>query len=189
MSDAKQRGIHLIEIQPYYSIVFPRVLHVLTGSSQTSHRRAAAYAIHRALVPQKMAKNSAEATFAIHRLLHEPFLHDSTSIEKPSFPVSNLPRATLDAIVTLVGNAEPSPPFISKLLSPIVVPLYGLWYDLSNHKTVDPRLREAVLALLKSWAKIVDQFEGEQVLMLVIEGRKFWDWRFDSEGNFWKVPR
>lgn len=69
------------------------------------------------------------------------------------------------------------------------MPLYGLWYDLSNHKTVDPRLRESVLGLLKSWAKIVDQFEGEQVLLLVIEGGKYWDWEFDSEGNFWKVPR
>jgi hypothetical protein len=74
-------------------------------------------------------------------------------------------------------------------LSPIILPLYGLSYDLSKHKTADPHLRESVLGLLKSWAKLVDQIEGEQVLLLVIEGGKSWDWKFDSEGNFWKEAR
>ena len=69
------------------------------------------------------------------------------------------------------------------------MPLYGLSYDLSNCKTADPQLRESVFGLLKSWAKIVDEFEGEQILFLVIESGKTWDWKFDPEGDFWKVPR
>lgn len=69
------------------------------------------------------------------------------------------------------------------------MPLYGLSYDLSNHRTVEPQLKESVFGLLKSWANIVDQFEGDQVLLLLIESGKNWDWRFDAEGNFWKVPR
>jgi len=154
-----------------------------------SHRRAAAFAIYRTLLPKKVSKSSTEAIYTIQHLLHDPFLLHSTSIEESSTPPSNRPRAALDAIVTLVGNSEPSPTFISKLLSPIIMPLYGLSYDLSNHRTVEPQLKESVLGLLKSWANIVDQFEGDQVLLLVIESGKTWDWKFDSEGNFWKVPR
>jgi hypothetical protein len=74
-------------------------------------------------------------------------------------------------------------------LSPIIVPLYELSHDLSNYRTVEPRLKESVLGLLRSWAKIVDSLEGDQVLLLMIESGKNWDWRFDSDGNFWKVPR
>ena len=154
-----------------------------------SHRRAAAFAIYRALLPKKVTKTSTEATYTIHRLLHDPFLRHPTSIEESSVPLSNRPRGALDTIVTLIGNAEPSPTFISKLLSPIIMPLYGLSHDLSNHRTVEPQLKESVLSLLRLWAKIVDQFEGDQVLMLIIESGKNWDWKFDSEGNFWKVTR
>lgn len=131
-----------------------------------------------------MTRTSAKASSSILALLHTPFLElpkEERGQQAPSL------QETLEAIVTLLANAEPSPTFISKLLSPLIATLYGLWYGISQHKIVDAQLKESVLGLLKSWAKIVNQREGQEILWSVIEVGKECDWKFDVEGNFWKI--
>lgn len=86
-------------------------------------------------------------------------------------------------------NAEPSPTFVTKLLSSLIAPLYRMSYDFSRFKTADPQLRESILSLLKSWAKIVDENEGTSVLWALSENDDEGEWRFDVEGNMWKAPR
>jgi hypothetical protein len=173
--------------QEYYEEIFPRVLHLLTKSTQTSHKRAAAFAVYRGLVPEKVTQTSAKASSSILALLHASFLELPLPTEgRIGQPTPNL-KETLEVIVTLLANAEPSPIFISKLLSPLIATLYGLSYDISQHRTVDPQLKGSVSGLLKSWAKIVNQVEGQDILWSVIDGGKECDWKFDVAGNFWKI--
>lgn len=89
-------------------------------------------------------------------------------------------------MVVLMSNTEPSPLFISRILSPIVPVLYALSYDFDHYKATDPQLKESVTGLLVSWGKIVDQTEGSRILWSIIEGGKDYEWRFDLEGNLWK---
>lgn len=173
--------------QEYYGQIFPRVLRVLTKSTQTSHKRAAAFAVYRGLVPEKVTQTSAKASSSILALLHAPFLELPLPKEGRSGQPPPNPQETLEVIVTLLANAEPSPIFISKLLSPLIATLYGLSYDISQHKTVDPQLKESVSGLLKLWAKIVNQIEGQDILWSVIDGGKECDWKFDMTGNFWRI--
>jgi len=91
--------------------------------------------------------------------------------------------------MTLLLNAETSPTLVTKLLSPLIATLYRMSYDLSRFKTADPQLRESVLSLLKSWAKIVEENEGASVLWALSENDNDCEWKFDAEGNFWKAPR
>ncbi|KAF8974323.1 hypothetical protein BDZ97DRAFT_1900021 [Flammula alnicola] len=79
------------------------------------------------------------------------------------------PREALWSMTVLISNTEPSPVFISKILSPII-----------------PALYESVNGLLISWGKIVDHMEGSNILWGIVEGGKHYDWKFNMEGHFWK---
>jgi hypothetical protein len=137
-------------------------------------------------MPLKKRQHSAYASHIILISLHKPFLDFSDAqYQSSDHSFLEAPSALL-ALTTLLSNAEPTPAFISKLLSPIIPSLYLLSYDLEKFKTADPRLRESITGLLLSWGKIVDENEGTRVLWSVVEGGKDGDWKFNLEGQFWK---
>jgi len=161
---------------------------VLVDSSHLGHKRAAAFAIHRALVPKKTTGTSIQASSTVLSLLQGPFLESPSSSQRCS-QASSRPRRALQTLITLLLNAEPSPTFVTKLLSSLIAPLYRMSYDLSRFKTADPQLRESILSLLKSWGKIVDENEGADVFWALSANDNEGEWKFDAEGHMWKAPR
>ncbi|KDR83776.1 hypothetical protein GALMADRAFT_236141 [Galerina marginata CBS 339.88] len=172
--------------QEYYRLIFPRVLKSLTSHFVT-HRRAAAYTFYRAVVPQKASLHQPRASVVLE-ILHSPFI-DRQHIENQQISRQPViwPREALLSLTNLVSNTEPSPLFISKILSPIVSSLYLLSYDLEQIKTVDPSLKESITSLLIAWGKIVDQTDGTNILWSIIRNGKDGQWKLNLEGQFWKI--
>jgi len=162
------------------------VFKLLVTESRTSYRRAAAFTIFRAIVPLKKSQHSTYASQAVLASLHNPF-HDFSDAQYQSSENSFLEaRSALLSLTILLSNTEPSPPFLSKLLSPIISSLYLLSYDLNKFKTADPQLKESITGLLLSWGKIVDENEGTQILWSIVDGGKGGEWKFNLEGQIWK---
>lgn len=137
-------------------------------------------------MPLKKRRYSTYAPQAVLAFLHRPF-HDFSDAQHPSSENSYLEaRSALLSLTILLSNTEPSPLFISTLLSPIISSLYLLSYDLNKFKTADPRLKDSIMGLLLSWGKIVDENEGTQILWSIVDGGKGGDWKFNMDGQFWK---
>lgn len=166
------------------------MLKLLINEARTSYRRAAAFTIYRAIVPQKPAPNQTYASSTVLEMLHKPLLEsvDALDQQKPE-PAALAPHEALSALTILLSNTEPSPTFIPRILSPVASALYSLLYDLDQVKTADPRLKESVIGLLVSWGKIVDEAEGSKTLWSIVEGDKDSDWKFNMEGHFWKAMK
>ncbi|KAJ3501037.1 hypothetical protein NLJ89_g9525 [Agrocybe chaxingu] len=174
--------------EEYYRAIFPRVIELLTSGAPTPYIRAAAFTVYRAVVPEKPGPHYAIASSTVLALLHGPFIQSvRIPVKEADMPSLN-PKRALASMVVLLTNTEPSPAFVSRMLSPVVPALYLLSFDLQRCITADPQLKESVTGLLKSWAKITDLNEGSPILWSIIEGGKENEWKFDSEGNFWKSP-
>ena len=118
-------------------------------------------------------------------MLHEPFLKLVDSSEQR--PANTMdPSEALSSISTLISNTEPSPIFISKILSPILASLYLLSYNLAQYKTADPQLKASVKGILLSWGKIVDQPEGINVLWSILEAVESSEWKYNTDGQLWR---
>ncbi|KAF9483931.1 ARM repeat-containing protein [Pholiota conissans] len=169
-----------MKAQEYYREIFPQVLKLLTSETQPKYKRAAAFVVFRAIVP-KNAQQSDVAIFVLD-MLHLPFLELDEEILQRDLS----PGDALWSLVVLMSNTEPSPQFISQILSPIIPALYALLYDFDHRKVTDPQLKEFVVGLLISWGKIVDQAEGSNILRSIIEDGRDYEWKFSLEGNFVK---
>ncbi|CAA7259732.1 unnamed protein product [Cyclocybe aegerita] len=172
--------------EEYYWAIFPRVIGLLTSGAPTPYIRAAAFTVYRAVVPEKAGPHYTIASSTVLALLHGPFLQSvGIPLKEADMPSLN-PKRALASMMVLLTNTEPSPVFVSRMLSPVVPALYLLFFDLQQCKTADPQLKESVMGLLKSWGKITDPIEGSPILWSIIEGGKENEWKFDLEGNFWK---
>lgn len=170
----------------YFSLIFPRVIHLLSSNMPASHRQAASFVIYRAVIPKKQSQHH-NASSIVLAMLHDPFLKlVDLSEQKPANTIE--PSDALSAICTLISNTEPSPIFISKILSPILASLYLLSYNLTQYKTADPQLKASINGLLLSWSKIVDQPEGINVLWSILEGGKSSEWKYNADGQLWRFP-
>jgi hypothetical protein len=170
--------------QEYFSVIIPRVIHLLSSNMPASHKHAASFTIYRAIVPKKQGQYR-DASSIILSMLHDPFLKlVDSSEQKP--PNTMEPSEALSTISTLISNTEPSPIFISKILSPILAPLYLLSYNLAQYKTADPQLKMSINGLLLSWGKIVDQPEGVNILWCILEEGQSSEWKYDTDGQLWR---
>ena len=149
-----------------------------------SHKQAASFAIYRAIIPKKQAQHQ-DASSIVLAMLHDPFLKlVDSSEQKPANTME--PSEALSSISTLISNTEPSPIFISRILSPIVASLYLLSYNLAQYKTADPQLKTSINGLLLSWGKIVDQPEGVNVLWSILEEGQSSEWKYNTDGQLWR---
>jgi hypothetical protein len=169
--------------EDYYKDVFGQIAKILVSEAQVVYRRAAAFAVYRAVVPQndKAGPHQAIARSVVLSVLQKPFLDPSES----SLPAAD----ALWLLTILISNTEPSPTFISLVLSPLIAALYGLSYDLDQRRTSTPQIKESVAGLLKAWGKIIDDTEGTDVLWRIIEGGKDWEWSVDLEGKLSRERR
>ncbi|KAF8812411.1 hypothetical protein BYT27DRAFT_6419485 [Phlegmacium glaucopus] len=168
----------------YYSLIFPRVIHLLSSNRLASHRQAASFTIYRAIISDEQAQYQ-DAASIILAMLHDPFLKVVDPSEQRLANTME-PSEALSSISTLISNTEPSPIFISKILSPILPSLYLLSYNLAQFKTADPQLKASINGLLLSWGKIVDQPEGINVLWSILEARQNSEWKYNTDGQLWR---
>ncbi|KAF8490277.1 hypothetical protein JB92DRAFT_3010158 [Gautieria morchelliformis] len=160
--------------QDYYRFIIPRVLALLSSSSQqipSSHKRAAAFTLSRML----------SATFQHHvitsgillPILHTPFVSPS-AIEPSVTPQEQSPHLTpIEALQTLQAfllHADPSPTELSTLLTPIAPEIYTLFCLYRSSKTADPNVRESLNVLWNTWGRIVSSPDAIDGLWKVITG-------------------
>ena len=172
-------------MQEYFSHIFLQVIHLLSSNIPASHKQAASFIIYRAIIPEKKQAQYQDASSIVLAMLHDPFLKlVDSSEQKPRNTME--PSEALSSISTLISNTEPSPIFISKILSPILASLYLLSYNLAQYKTADPQLKASINGLLLSWGKIVDQPEGVNLLWSILEAGQSSEWKYDADGHLWR---
>lgn len=128
--------------------------------------------------------------------LHQPFLVESSTVasddrpqETPQDPDATpelSPSEALGILQTLLTNADPSPTFITSLLTPIVPVLYAILMHLEAIKTSDPALKESVRGFLITWGRVVGASEGIDTLWAVVLGEGG-EWKADVAGNLSRV--
>lgn len=97
------------------------------------------------------------------------------------------PTQALSIISTLLLNSDPSPVFITLLLSPILPSLYALLYHLDKTQTADPVLKESVKAMLMTWGKVVEAQEGIETLWSILQNQRIL-WQADLVGELVLIP-
>ena len=152
------------------------------NDTRPNYKRAAAFVIFRAIVPQAIRKSAPSAASVILDILHRPFREASGQHLEQTLVAHD----ALWSLTILISNTEPSPVFISRLLSPIISGVYALSFDMGRNRLADPQIKESVTGLLLSWGKIIDRAEGTNTLWSVIEDGRDYAWRFGLEGKIWK---
>lgn len=168
--------------QEYFGNIIPRVVSLLYDTVPHTYRRAAAFSISR-LLTTVHPRHQPLASAMVLSIFQSPFLsmsEKSTSklsevitVSQPSAsdPLLDLtPTMALSALLALVTNTDPSPTFISQLLSPIVPALSALLCHIESIKTSDPALKEDLNGLLITWGRLVSAQDGTSVLWSIIEG-------------------
>lgn len=155
----------------------------LLHDERPSFKQAAAFVIFRAIIPSNPSNGDPSASTYVLGTLHRPFLEAS----EDQVELTLSPHDSLWSLTVLISNTEPSPTFISQLLSPIIANLYALSYDMARNKLTDPQVKEYVSGLLLSWGKIVDREEGSDILWSIIENGKDYDWKCGLDGKIWRV--
>lgn len=96
------------------------------------------------------------------------------------------PSQALSTIRTLLLNTDPSPVFITSILSPIIPYLYALLHYLDKTRTSDPLLKDLVKTLLSTWGRVVERQEGTELLWSIFQGQRI-SWQTDDTGEVFCV--
>ncbi|OBZ76096.1 hypothetical protein A0H81_03253 [Grifola frondosa] len=145
--------------EEYYAVIIPRLV-ALLAVEDVSRRRFT---------------NSRELVAGIVLpLLHNPILHGNRG--------SSSLIDTLTTIQTLLTNTDPSPLFISVLLSPIMPSLYSLSHYLDHTKISDPVIKELVKGFLATWGRVIGQPAGVKTFWDIVCG-EVPEWGIDNSGS------
>jgi hypothetical protein len=168
----------------------PRSVAILSKNVSPVYTRAVAFALSRMLDKPNGRKT-------VLSILHTPILVPTRNLtsESPESQVglqtplaASGVRVSLQVLQTLLINADPSPAFISSILSPITPSLYTLVYRLDTVKTSDPTTRDLLGALLKTWGRVIGVEEGLGAIWAIMQGEGG-DWETDVEGEIQRVER
>ncbi|TFK43559.1 hypothetical protein BDQ12DRAFT_643120 [Crucibulum laeve] len=176
--------------QEYFHIIIPRIISILLEDAPAAYKRAAAFSISQLLADEVLSPHKELASAITLSIIHKPFLElpsdESNQTDSNSAsPNHNLqPSNALSVLISLISNSDPSPVFISNLLSPIIPILYSLLYHLEKHKASDPTLKVSLHGILVTWGKIVTQAKGIEVLSSILDNGEGSEWRVDLGGNF-----
>jgi len=184
--------------QVYFEHVIPRIIMLLSDKSPPTFRRAASFTISHMLREGNSPTLLPVKRSIILDLLHEPLQNTQGDIDglelqqlgqlSPKYKNHLRPEVVLKVLLTLLSNADPSPSFISELISPILSPLYSLLFHLNKVKTSDPYLKESLQNVLVTWGKIVTCSEGFETLWSIIKGGQKEGWKVDLEGRIYLLP-
>ncbi|KAF8890687.1 armadillo-type protein [Infundibulicybe gibba] len=187
----------LIKPEEYFPRIMPRIVDLLSEGQPHPYRRAAAFTI------SKMIEiGNPLAIDTILRFLHSPFLQPTLKTDKPigqdslsptslGGPASITPSDALSKLLVLMTNTDPSPNFISAMLSPIVVALYSLLHHMYTVKTADPTLKESLRGILVTWGRIVGAPEGLEILWSMMNSSKESPtaWKIDIGGEISRLEK
>jgi hypothetical protein len=196
--------------QEYFDLIVPRILVLLTPDLAErvplSHKRAAAFTLSRML-------GDRTASDVLLKIMHEPFLStkclpyteteeetDVASASSASMDARTLiltPIKSLHTISTLLTNTDPSPRVISSLLTPLFPSLYSIHEHFhptrGRSKASDPVVREIILGMITTWAKVVGKEDVVNCLWEVIETEmkrvEQYSWELDITGELRKAQR
>ncbi|KAG8908162.1 hypothetical protein FRB99_008705 [Tulasnella sp. 403] len=170
--------------EDYYRLVLPRLLSILQpqltadgkllSSAPDSHKRAVAFTISRML-----STNAELVPRVLGETLHTPFFPPST----PERPAQKALPA-LETLETLFTNVDPSSLVPTRLLGPIIAPLYALLAHLDKMRTGDPTLKELVRGLFRTWASTVDDGDAIDGWWTIVRSGAGWG---DREGVSWHI--
>ncbi|KZT12600.1 uncharacterized protein LAESUDRAFT_638789 [Laetiporus sulphureus 93-53] len=181
--------------EDYYAMIVPRLVAILSADPTKvppAHRRAVAFSLSRMLASDD-TENQDVVTAVLLPILHRPFLQIPETapplVEQSDSSKTNqkmLPSAALLILQTLLTNADPSPTFITTLLTPIVPPLFAILSHLEATRTSDPALKESVRGFLVTWGRVVGTPEGIEALWRIVldEGG---EWKTDVAGNLSRI--
>ncbi len=96
------------------------------------------------------------------------------------------PGQVIIILQTLLTNTDPSPAFISSLLTPIIPPLYSLLAKLEEIKTSDPAMRTTLRGFLGTWGRLLGATECAATLWLLVNGEGG-EWRVDIAGEISRI--
>lgn len=159
-----------------------------------AHRRAVAFSLSRMLASDENLNSPGFVSKTLLPILHYPFLTahandtDGSPSQSPDEQQGMTPSGSLSTLQTLLTNADPSPTFITDLLTPIVPALFAILSSLESTKTSDPAIRETVKGFLSTWGRVVGTPEGIEVLWRVVDGEGG-EWQTDVAGEITKVEK
>jgi hypothetical protein len=154
----------------------------LSNDVPVTYRRAASFCVSRMLDPEFVHNQLVSSLLS--PIIHHPFFHPSTPSQLGSQSATAPPNPTtaLSMLTILLLNTDPSPVFITYVLSPVVSALYALMVHLDTTKASDPVLKESVRGLLATWGRVVEIQDCIDTLWSVIQGEQIY-WDVDISGN------
>ncbi|KAI6047223.1 hypothetical protein EDC04DRAFT_2622339 [Pisolithus marmoratus] len=174
--------------EAYFATVVPGILRILSEDVPAMYKRAASFSIAQMLDPEFSHKKCviAQVLPIIHHPLR-PSISQRTGVSQSQLSTvtsdgSTRPIQALSIIRTLLLNSDPSPAFITLILSPILPYLYALLYYLDKTRTSDPVLKDLVIALLTTWGRVVECQEGIEQLWSILQGQRI-SWQTDDTGD------
>ncbi|KAG6378921.1 hypothetical protein JVT61DRAFT_13206 [Boletus reticuloceps] len=169
--------------EEYFATIIPRLMELLSNGVPASYRRAAAFSISR-LLDAEFSHRSLVSSL-VSSIIHRPIIHgpkvDSRPDEHSSGATSPTPTTALSMLTILLLNTDPSPAFITDVLSPVVPALYALIFHLDTVKASDPVLKDSVNGLLATWGRVVGTQDGLNTLWSVIRSERIY-WEVDISG-------
>lgn len=174
--------------QQYFKIMIPRIIQLLSNAVPASYRKIAAFTLSQVMGSRAGFQYQDIAAPMVYATLHRPFLQMGEGESQPS---ANEPIAStaLSNILNLMANCDPSPELVSNLLSPIISPLYSLYFHLHSQKTADPQVKESVQGLLVTWGKIVDSSKAIDLLWSLIQNGEEFYWKVGLDGSITLIPQ
>ncbi|KAH9951727.1 hypothetical protein B0H21DRAFT_842799 [Amylocystis lapponica] len=178
--------------EEYYGVIIPRLISMLSADPRMvpqAHKRAVAFSLSRMFAADSSSGSSGFVSSILLPILHLPFLRPT-----PVFSDDNdahevmTPVASLITLQTLLTNADPSPTFVSSLLTPIIPPLYAVLFELETTKTSDPTAKESVKGFLATWGRLVGASEGIETLWRIVDGEGG-EWQTDVAGNLTRAEK
>ncbi|KAF9247101.1 hypothetical protein BU15DRAFT_69941 [Melanogaster broomeanus] len=186
---------HLLGTKALYSrtispIIAPRLIDILSDNVPATYRRAASFAISQ-MLDSRFPHSTLVSSLTLP-IIHRPIMQVSNvSLEDTQHrrlvtlaPMT--PTQALSTLTILLLNTDPSPVFISLVLSPVMPALYALMFHLDNAKASDPVLKESVKGLLATWGRVVERQEGVDILWSVLQSDRM-HWEVDVAGEVKRV--
>ncbi|KAH0840124.1 hypothetical protein J3R83DRAFT_1101 [Lanmaoa asiatica] len=173
--------------EEYFEIIIPRLMELLSYNIPATYRRAASFSVSRMLDSDFLHRQL--VSFLVSPIIHHPIIHGSNVDPSQGNQEGSLSAATpptpstaLSILAILLLNTDPSPVFITHVLSPVVPALYALIFHLDTIKASDPVLKESVKGLLATWGRVVEMQDGVNTLWSVIRSERI-HWEVDVSGN------
>ena len=166
-------------------------MELLSYNVPPAYRRAASFSISRMLDSEFL--HSPLISSLVSPIIHLPIIHGSNmdpsegNQEGPHpAALSPTPTTALSMLTILLLNTDPSPVFITQVLSPVVPALYALIFHLDTTKASDPVLKESVKGLLATWGRVVEAQDGVNALWSAIRSERIY-WEVDISGNVKRI--